>query len=144
VDITAHGVRHEINVKVDRIKQEPRIEHQQHKGRFVTSGTCIMVRWPDSSSSILHAARQRLLQIADDFTFLNPHLSLTVDWFGERRIIAATMPTWRKWLPSNPTSAHWYPSLERIIAGYISDDETRSRDRTVREVLAEFDGLSGS
>ena len=147
VDITAHGVRHEIDIKVDRIKQEPKIEHLQHDDRGVVKrGTCVKVYWPDSSSSILHAAKQRFLQIADAFTFLNPHLSLTVDWFGEWRVMKATTLAWPKWLPSNPTCSHWYTTerLERLIAGYISHDEAKGRDRTVREFVGEFAGLTGT
>ena len=51
----------------------------------------------------------RFLQIADDYAWLNPHLTFTVDWFGERHVEAtATDPAWAKWRPSDPTSPHWY------------------------------------
>jgi hypothetical protein len=58
----------------------------------------------------------------------------------------ATDPSWPKWRPSDPTSAHWYQPkhLERLIAGYVADDEDGGRDRTVREFVAEFRGLSGT
>jgi hypothetical protein len=58
----------------------------------------------------------------------------------------ASNPKWKKWLPSCPTSAHWYTSerFERLVAGYIGDNETKDSDRTVREFIAEFDGLAGS
>jgi DNA topoisomerase VI subunit B len=49
VDISVRGVRHEIQVKVDRIKQEPKIERQQHKDRLVNNGTSVKVYWPDSA-----------------------------------------------------------------------------------------------
>ncbi|HZU37726.1 MAG TPA: hypothetical protein VFA18_17535 [Gemmataceae bacterium] len=146
VDICARGVRHEIRIKVDRIKQEPVIDPQCHKDRFVKKGTRVQVYWPDSSSSILHAARERFLQVADDFTWCNPHLTLTVDWFGESRTIKATSKTWPKWLPRDPTSPHWYTLrlLERLVAGYITEDERKGRTRTVREFVAEFSGLTGT
>jgi DNA topoisomerase VI subunit B len=94
----------------------------------------------------VEAARPRFLQIADDYTFLNPHLSLTVDWSGERRVVNATQPNWKKWLPSDPTSAHWYSveGLDSLIAGYITDDERRGKERTVREFVAEFSSLTGT
>ena len=47
------------------------------------NGTTIKVWWPDSASSIIEESKGRFLQIAEDYTFLNPHLSLTVDWLGE-------------------------------------------------------------
>ena len=43
-----------------------------------------------------------------DYTWLNPHLTLSLDWFGERTSIEATDPAWAKWRPSDPTSPHWY------------------------------------
>jgi hypothetical protein len=60
--------------------------------------------------------------------------------------VEATDPSWPKWRPSDPTSAHWYQPkhLERLIAGYVADDEDGGRDRTVREFVAEFRGLSGT
>lgn len=146
VDITAHGIRHEIRLTVDRIKQEPRIEHQQHEDRLVKNGTCVKVHWPDSASSQLASAKSRFLQIANAYTFLNPHLTLTVDWFGERSVVKATAPTWEKWRPSDPTSVHWYTleDFERLVSGYISDDERNGRDRTIRQLVSEFAGLTAT
>ena len=71
---------------------------------------------------------------------------MDVDWFGERKRVEATSPSWPKWRPSDPTSAHWYQPkhLERLIAGYVADDEDQGRERTVREFVAEFRGLSGT
>jgi hypothetical protein len=102
--------------------------------------------WPNSPRSILAEAEDRFLQIADDFVWLNPHASLSVDWFGNIRRTKSTDPTWAKWKPSDPTSPHWYTAahLERLIAGYISHDADLARDRTVREVIAEFRGLSAT
>jgi hypothetical protein len=60
--------------------------------------------------------------------------------------VAPTDPAWRKWLPSNPTGSHWY-DLERFIrllAAYIAHDADRGSNRTVREFVAEFDGLTGT
>ncbi len=58
----------------------------------------------------------------------------------------ATAATWSKWKPSDPTSAHWYQPehLERLVAGYIAHDADHGRDRTIREFISEFRGLSGS
>lgn len=80
------------------------------------------------------------------YTWLNPHLTLTVDWFRETVGIDATTPQWPKWKPSDPTSPHWYDadSLGRLIAAYLSHDMDTSRERTVREFVSEFRGLSRS
>jgi DNA topoisomerase VI subunit B len=99
------------------------------------------------ASSILENAEDRFLQIAREYAWLNPHMTLSVDWFGGDQFeITATDPSWIKWKPSDPTSPHWYTAehLERLIAGYLKHDKTIGRDRTVRELVAEFRGLSGS
>jgi hypothetical protein len=168
VDISAGGTRHEITIRVDRIRQRPVIDRRQKKEGVVKNGTLVRVRWPDSPRSseppdgpdleendpgaddsprsILAAAKARFLQIADDFTFLNPHLTLALDWHGERSRVQASEPGWKKWGPRDPTSPHWYGEehLERLIAGYVAHDADLGRDRTVRELVAEFRGLTGT
>jgi DNA topoisomerase VI subunit B len=169
VDIAAHGQRHEIVFAVDRVRQQPNIARTIHEAEDVQTGTKIKVHWPDSASSkggaeaqnvqdldnsddsdpdsaseILADAEADFVQLADDYTFLNPHLTLTVDWFGKRTTTEATAPEWLKWLPTDPTPAHWYGAeeFERLIAAYISDDQDRGKDRSVRELVAEFRGLA--
>jgi DNA topoisomerase VI subunit B len=146
LDITARGTRHEITLKADRIRQEPTIDHRQTAAKGRKNGTVVTVRWPDSASSILDIAKARFLQIASDYTVLNPHLSLTLDWQGELKAWKATNRSWRKWLPSDPTSSHWYSPerFERLICGYLSHDTDNGRQRLVREVVAEFDGLTAT
>ncbi len=86
--------------------------------------------------------------MAEDFGWLNPHLSLSVSWRGKRCIdYKASNPTWSKWCPSDPTSPHWYDEarLRRLMGAYIARDQDHGRDpRTVREFVSEFRGLSGS
>ena len=88
-------------------------------------GTIVKIWWPDSASSILHDARDRILQLADDYLFLNPHLTLTVNAFGELVRTEATNPVWKKWRPCDPSSAHWYDSdrFERLIAACAAENE---------------------
>lgn len=144
VEVTAHGVRHDITLELDHVHQQPRFTHKT--AEYVKTGTTVSIVWPDSASSILHNAREQFLQIAEDYTFLNPHLKLTLDWFGKRRQIDATAPDWAKWLPSDPTSPHWYEveHLTRLITGYIAHDQLLGGDRTVREFIGKFKGFSGS
>jgi hypothetical protein len=56
------------------------------------------------------------------------------------------VPEWAKWRPSDPTSPHWYKPehLARLISAYLSNDVDYRRERTVREFVAEFRGLSGT
>jgi hypothetical protein len=145
VTITARGVRHEVVLRVDPIRQEPVVDHRT-ACRPVKIGTVVTVHWPDAACQLLEAARPRFLQIAGDYTFLNPHLSLSVDWLGERSRTAATNPRWAKWLPSDPTCPHWYTPerFGRLVAAYLAHDADRGRERTLREFVAEFAGLSGT
>ena len=155
VDITAQGIRHEITLRVDRVRQTPVIDHQTHRER-VKKGTTVTLHWPDSASSteddedddfynsdsdasdsapsILSGARGRFLQLAEDYAFLNPHLHLAVDWFGERIEYKPTNRNWSKWLPSDPTSPHWYRQehLERLITAYVAHDLDSSSSASSR------------
>jgi DNA topoisomerase VI subunit B len=144
IEIEAHGTSHTITFKVDPIRQAPVIAHDRAASP-VKNGTRVTVHWPESACSILAKAEHRFLQIADDYSWLNPHLDLTIEWDGKRRQHSpASVTAWEKWLPSDPTSPHWYDQqrLERLIAAYVNHD--RGRPRTVREFISEFRGLSAT
>ena len=89
VEIATGGQIHTITMKVDRIKQCPVIQHaispidEDQFLQIGKNGTAVAVHWPDSACSMMSDAKARFLQIADDYTWLNPHLSLAVNWFGE-------------------------------------------------------------
>jgi hypothetical protein len=140
-------VGHAITLKVDRIRQQPIIDHQQTDDPATKPGTRVSLFWPDSARSILDQAKARFLQIANDHTLFNPHLTLRVNWHGEQVVnVSAPEPGWKKWLPGNRTSAHWY-DLERflrLLAAYLSHDADRGQSRTVRAFVAEFAGLSST
>src|SRR5262245_12910966 len=90
VEVEAHGTLHRITMRVDRIRQQPAVEHAQDLVQPVP-GTRIRVCWPDSACSILQSSETRFLQIATDYAFLNPHLTLSVSWFGRDAVrVAAT------------------------------------------------------
>ena len=144
--IESRGTAHRIVFAADRIRQEPRLEHTTRPS-LIKTGAVVTVRWPDSACSVLTDARPRFLQIADDFGWFNPHLTLSLIWNGEIVVMpSASTPNWSKWRPSDPTSAHWYDRarLGRYIAAHLSRDQDLGRSRTVREFVAEFRGLSGS
>ena len=104
--IEAQGAAHRITLSVDRLRQEPRIAHDIATSR-VKTGTTLRLRWPELASSVLTEAKARFLQIAGAFRWLNPHLGVSLHWDGRRLLLAMpTDPTWRKWAPSDPTSAH--------------------------------------
>ena len=145
--IESRGTAHRISFKVDQVRQEPKITHIRDVST-VRKGTRITVRWPLCACSKLDQAKAHFLQMAEDFGWLNPHLSLSVSWRGKRCIdYKASNLTWSKWCPSDPTSPHWYDEarLRRLMGAYIARDQDHGRDpRTVREFISEFRGLSGS
>lgn len=145
IEIEAQGKRHIIEMSVDRIRQEPVVAHEA-KPIKTKKGTKVRVFWPDLPRSNEADKKERFLQIATQYAWLNPHLHITIDWDGERTTIEPTDAAWKKWLPSDPTSPHWYTDqhLERLIAGYISNDADTGRERTVREFVSEFRGLSST
>jgi DNA topoisomerase VI subunit B len=101
VEIESRGTRHEISVSVDQVRQRPSLSRRPHSDSKVKTGSSVRLRWPDSSSSILAEAKERFLQITDDYIFFNPHLSLTVNWFGELCTHSqAFLSGWPKWRPS--------------------------------------------
>jgi DNA topoisomerase VI subunit B len=171
VTIVARGIRHEITVRVDHIRQQPVVEHIKHSDEVVQTGTSVTIHAasskaePDTlcgqdrdreivqnevpegrnSASSLMGSSARIVQIADDFAFANPHVSLNVNWFGEQLLdVLATNPCWKKWRPSDPTSPHWYKPehFARLVSAYLSHGE--GGQRTVRELVSEFRGLATS
>jgi hypothetical protein len=86
--------------------------------------------------------------MAEDYAVLNPHLSITVNWDGERVVdTSATEPGWSKWRACDPTSAHWYDAerFERYMAAHIARDEDRGlTGRMVRDFISELRGLTRS
>jgi DNA topoisomerase VI subunit B len=146
VEVVAQGIRHTLTLRVDRIRQQPVTDHRQDPVEE-KNGTFVRVAWPVSASSILSEARARFLQLADDYRFLNPHLSLQVAWGGEEiSRNEATASGWGKWLPSTPTCPHWYSpaAFERLVGAYIAADADGGADRTVRELVKEFRGLTST
>jgi DNA topoisomerase VI subunit B len=144
VTITGCGVRHGITVRVDQLRQEPVITttREHVNGR---TGTVACVHWPGSARSVLDAAEPQFLQIAEDYAWLNPHLTISAGWDGEDpQADAATDPGWVKWKPSMATSAHWYTpqSLERLAAAYVT--HPGHEGMLVREFVTMFRGLSSS
>jgi DNA topoisomerase VI subunit B/DNA-binding transcriptional regulator YdaS (Cro superfamily) len=146
--IEAHGVAHVIAFAVDHVKQEPKIAHTTERST-VTNGTRISVTLPayvrgDYTANLIESAKPDFLRLTESYAWLNPHLSLRVNWNGVHVIdIKASSPTWKKWLPSWPTSAHWYDQsrLRRYMAAHIAH---RGGRMTVREFVSEFDGMSST
>jgi DNA topoisomerase VI subunit B len=141
--IEAHGIAHRIKFSVDHIKQEPRIGRTTRPS--LVEGTRVTVRLPPDryGRGFFAQNMRRLIELAESYTWINPRLSLRLTWDGELKLDhTATNPSWKKWLPSWPTSAHWYdiPRFRRYAAAHIAHDGKI----TVREFILEFDGMTST
>jgi DNA topoisomerase VI subunit B len=146
--IESHGVAHHINFAVDHILQQPKIT-RTIKPSTVVRGTRITVELPAYQHSyygerdLVAENKDGLLELAESYAWLNPHLSLSVTWNGEVKIDAkASNPSWTRWSPSWPTCAHWYDAgrLRRYMAAHIAN----RGDITVRQFISELRGMSST
>jgi len=146
VVITAHGQRHQIELRANQIHQQPEPKILTNPVDDATNGTIVKVEWPNSACSLLEAASGEILQLAEDYSLLNPHLTLTVNVLGEERCFDATDANWKKWRPASPSSILWYDesSFERLVAAHISHDQAQGTDLSVREFVSIFRGLRGT
>jgi len=145
VVVEAQGIRHEITIRVDRIRQEPVIDHDTADANGA-DGTSITIEWPDKARFIAENATARFLQTAEDYAWLNPHMALTAAIPGDQRAYKPTAPGWTKWTPSQATPACWYTAedMARLIAACIAKDQEAGEDRTVRAFVSGFKGLSST
>ncbi len=146
--IEANGVSHHIVFDVDHIHHEPKITYRTTRSSL-RRGTRFTVELPPLYESrqyeteLIGDRKEQFLDLAESYTWLNPHLSLRLSWNGRCEIdLKASNPHWTKWLPSWPTSAHWYDKsrLRRYMAAHIA----HRGDITVREFVSEFRGLFGT
>ncbi len=172
VDVTTGGVRHQVEVTLDLIAQEPRVEHTRHEDSTIKAGTRITVHWPEIASykgadrdgAFLQtgAGGEEIASYQEDdgppiflqmvdlvrrFALFNPHAHFTFIQPGGPQIEwAPTETTWKHWMPDRPTSPRWYTPghLRSLIAAYLTDERNGGDARTVREFVSEFAGLSGS
>jgi DNA topoisomerase VI subunit B len=146
VEIASCGIRHTISATVDRVQQLPILDHRPEFDTNVKNGTLVRIHSAALPRSLLEGGNERFLQLVHGFAFLNPHLSVTWNWFGEVEAIAATNVEAKKWRPNEPTSVHWYSleAFERLIAAYLGHSGEPQRSQTVRDFIIEFAGLSGT
>lgn len=148
IEIKAQGLRHEIAVSTDQLQRRPQISLSTSE-IVKTQGTEIRVPncapWLESRGSEELFLLNRLVC---DYKLFNPHASFTLTTFGDEYSFAATNPDWKKWLPGDPTSPHWYTveRLENLVLSYLANERSSgwTHRRTVREFCSEFCGLTGS
>jgi hypothetical protein len=144
VEVATGGVRHIIDVSLDRIRQQPRIDRDVIKDRAVKTGTVFKMHWPGIASYLtdpLMRDSYRADALVAAYAGFNPHARFEL--LADRRtVFEPAIQAWKKWLPSMKTSPHWYTpeQLRGLIAAYIANERARS----VRDFVAEFHGLQGT
>jgi DNA topoisomerase VI subunit B len=139
--IEARGIKHR-EFRVDHINNQPKITHDTAPSS-IKVGTKITIKWPPK----IWWMEDKFKELAESYAWFNPHLTLHGFWNGEQFInVTATNSNWEKWRPRNPTSPHWYDEtrLQRYLAAHVARDHDLGRQRTVREFISEFRGLSGT
>jgi hypothetical protein len=131
-----------LTVTLDAIAQVPVIRHAVRTGKS-KNGPEVIVWIPSSRSPNSGDSYVALLQ---QYAALNPHATFRLRHGQHATTFNASMGAWRKWLPRSPTSAHWYSveDLTTLLAAFVTVDRETGHPRTVREVVAQFAGLTGS
>jgi hypothetical protein len=152
VKIHTGELLHTIIVTLDRIGQKPVISHTIETASFVKNGTILKMYYTKIASYLGEAKTADFYKLGEahellnKFALFNPHASFTLYEGDSCNKWTPSNLDFVKWNPSSPTSPHWYypESLRNLIASYIADDLPKNRKRTVRELVSEFAGLSGS
>ncbi|MCL0074142.1 ATP-binding protein [Dehalococcoidia bacterium] len=165
-EIESQGIRHTIKVRLDMIKQEPRIEHKRVE--IVKNQGCRVSVWLDNTTIPHSFASEQFLQILSDYHLFNPHLALTTNlrkrgtgkcigasplganyeliYIDNEGYYKATVSNWHKWKPNDFTSPLWYSTddLKKLIASHVALAQDGGRDLTLREFVAQFRGLTST
>ena len=147
VEIAAQGERHRIDFGVDRIRQEPVVEHEvepddcKNRDRGPGPLARFSLLNPDGREGAVFTNRRRL-HLAEPA----PDARRSTGSATRRIDVAATDRRGRSGSrPIRPRRTGTIAErFERLIAAYVAHDADSGRTRTVREFVAEFRGLSGS
>jgi DNA topoisomerase-6 subunit B len=150
VDVETGGQRHTITVGLDRIHEQPLIELTSESGGFVENGTLVRMHWPRIASYLDGTEypsfyKSDLFSLVSSYSTFNRHATFELQMNGFCTTTwHRTDAHWNKWLPQQPTSPHWYTPMQlwALIAAYLTEEQAGGRARTVREFVAEFNGLS--
>jgi DNA topoisomerase VI subunit B len=148
VIVHAGGCRHTVRVSADQIHGCPQIEHVAENGQSVKTGTSVEVAWPSVACYKGKDDSNRFLPTVCGFVALNPHTSFCYKTIYACQEAPATDKGWKKWLPSERPSPHWYDlgRFRSLIAGKLAAcRRSGGRPQTLRDFIGEnFCGLSGT
>jgi len=144
VVIEACGVRHSIAAAVDPAG-ELLVDHRR-AGSDRRAGTAVTVTVPGDGYPPPDARRW-----VRRFALVNPHAAVSYLAHGSDPADAISYkPTapdgWRKPLPTDPTSPHWYdgPALARLVFAHVGKIRKGGRDLPLGEFVRSFAGLAST
>lgn len=153
VTIDSLGTRHQVKAWIDP-SGELRIDHKQAALPDDFVGTSVSVVLPPDGQQFVPTYDARA------FALFNPHALVKIWDFktgiehgnsDDDEILNSYHPTvdaasWRKYLPTDLSSAYWYDnaSLTKLVFCHIADARRGGRDLTLREFVRQFRGLSGT
>jgi DNA topoisomerase VI subunit B len=89
--IETRGVKHRIEFRVDHINNQPKISHSTTPSP-IKVGTKITIKWPPKAE-LFSLAADDFKELAESYTWFNPHLALRAFWNCEQFInVKATNP----------------------------------------------------
>lgn len=153
IEVITPSFAYQILASLDQIAEKPEIYVTVLDQPFVKTGTVVTVDWKRQISSYYDEDEdedekpdfyKEALDLLQSYALFNPHAGFTLCGNGQTVEIAKPLiEGWQKWLPSDPTSPHWYDveSLSRLIGAMISNDHGQ---QTVREFVSEFRGLTST
>jgi DNA topoisomerase VI subunit B len=141
--VVARGVQHTIRPWVDPAG-EVRVPHTEVPVDG-GAGTRVSLEIPDKEQDFdpLHWVRS--------FAAFNPHATFRYQGktglSEEAEIYKSTRePPFKKYVPSEPTSPHWYgpASLQTLVFSHIAAARSGGRDLPLGEFVRQFQGLTGT
>ena len=151
VEVVSLGVDHRIRVTVDRIAQQPRLEHTQTEAPICRNGTSITLVAPKvacyESWDEIDDFYKSTQALVETYAAFNPHATFQLTCDERTLDYPATTPTWQKWLPSDKTSPFWYEPehFTALIAAYLHRERATGRQaKTIREFVSEFVSVAWS
>jgi DNA topoisomerase VI subunit B len=153
VEVVTPSYAYEVVASLNRIAQKPQITMTALDQPFVKTGTIVTIAWQRQVSSDLDDDEETdekpdfyktVLELLQSYALFNPHAGFTLCSNGQAVEVAKPLiEGWRKWLPSDPTSPHWYTveTLTNLIGAKIYNGHER---QTIREFVSEFSGLTST
>lgn len=146
--IEAGGIAYSVRVKPDQVLQKVDVDIQE---QHVDHDNTVIKTWipqlyaPEGFRYGVDGEISVWYSVVEKYALFNPHARFTLKWrddgFVSREVVfGPTSTEYKKFLPTDPTSPWWYTEsdITKLIHGYISN----GYDRTLREFLTEFRGLS--